>query len=267
MIAADALDYAARGLAVFPCIYRTKEPATRRGFYDATTNPATIRRWFGGSHQYNLAVRTGLASGAWILDVDNEDSLHRLEQRHGPLPPTMRSRGRRGAHLWWRAHVPVQCSAGRVAAGIDVRGENGYLVVPPSIHPSGVMYRWLNCESLATAPDWLLALTRKPPPAPVRLPPRTHNGPSGAYGAAALGREIEALAGTAPGGRNHALNRASFALHQLVAGGELDRIDVERALIGATAANGLLADDGQRQVLATIRSGARAGLAHPRSRP
>jgi Bifunctional DNA primase/polymerase, N-terminal len=43
---ADALDYAAQGRAVFPCRPGTKEPATRRGFKDATTNPATIRRWW-----------------------------------------------------------------------------------------------------------------------------------------------------------------------------------------------------------------------------
>ena len=55
-----ALALAATGLAVFPAAYRTKWPATDRGFYDATTNPATIKRWFGGNFKRNLAVRTGL---------------------------------------------------------------------------------------------------------------------------------------------------------------------------------------------------------------
>ena len=89
-----ALHYASHGLAVFPCIARSKEPAVRRGFYSATTNPAMIRRWFGGGHDYNVAVRTGLASGAWVLDIDEggAESLRALEHQHGALPPTLTSR-------------------------------------------------------------------------------------------------------------------------------------------------------------------------------
>jgi hypothetical protein len=94
-----------------------------------------------------------------------------------------------------------------------------------------------------------------------------HHGLPGAYGAAALEGEIKVLANTAPGGRNNALNRASFLLHQLVAGGELDGADVERGLLAAAGSNGLIAEDGLRQVMATIASGRRAGLQTPRSRP
>jgi hypothetical protein len=188
---AAALDYAALGFAVFPCKHGSKEPATRRGFYEASTNPATIRRWFGGSHEYNIAVCTGLASGCWVLDVDDISSLQSLEDQYGPLPTTRKSQGSRGLHLWWRATAPIPGSVGRVADGIDVQGELKYVVVPPSIHPSGVAYRWLSTESLAVAPDWLVSLTRKPAPAPIILPARTHNRPPAAYGAAALEREIE----------------------------------------------------------------------------
>jgi hypothetical protein len=263
-----ALDYAALGFSVFPCRFRTKQPATRRGFYDATTNPATIRRWFGGAQPYNIAIRTGIASGVWILDVDDVASLQVLEGRHGPLPETRQSQSSRGLHFWWRANSPVQGSASRVAPHVDVRGEDGYIIAPPSVHPDGPIYRWLSIGGLATAPGWLVELTRKPAPAPIKLPPRTHNGPPGAYGAAALEREIDELAAAPRGCRNHALNKASFCLHQLVAGGELDGADVERELLAAAATNGLLADpqDGPASVLRTIRSGARAGLQNPRSR-
>ena len=54
-----ALALASQGFRVFPCIWCKKEPATGRGFYDSTTNLATIRRWFGGGFKRNLAVRTG----------------------------------------------------------------------------------------------------------------------------------------------------------------------------------------------------------------
>ena len=84
---------------------------------------------------------------------------------------------------------------------------------------------------------------------------------------AALDREIKALANAAPGGRNHALNRASFSLHQLVAGAELDAGVVRHRLIDASTANRLVADDRLPSVLATIKSGMCAGLQHPRTRP
>jgi hypothetical protein len=87
-----ALSLAAEGCSIFPCFYGTKEPAIRRGFYSASTNPATIRRWFGGTVNYNLAVRTGMASGIWVLDIDRrhggDKSLAELEREQGALPPT-----------------------------------------------------------------------------------------------------------------------------------------------------------------------------------
>jgi hypothetical protein len=183
-----ALDYAAAGLAVFPCSFRTKVPAgliARHGCYSATTNPETIRRWFGGTVEYNIAIRTGLASHAWVLDADDRHggfaSLDELEQRHGPLPPTRQVRTADGLHFWWKATGPIQCSDDRVAQGLGAKGDGGYAIVPPSVHPDGPTYTWVNDEPLVPAPDWLIKLTRKPPPTPITLPPRTHNGPPGAY--------------------------------------------------------------------------------------
>ena len=60
-----ALDYAARGLAVFPVLPMSKAPACRRGFKDATTNPATIRRWWLAQTDYNIGIATGLMSRAF----------------------------------------------------------------------------------------------------------------------------------------------------------------------------------------------------------
>ena len=69
----------------------------------------------------------------------------------------------------------------------------------------------------------------------------------------------QCLAATAPGARNHALNRAPFGCSQFVAGGELETIQVIELLIDACHRNGLIKDDGGRSVMATIRSGCRAG--------
>jgi hypothetical protein len=156
-----------------------------------------------------------------------------------------------------------------------VRADGGYVVAPPSIHPSGSSYTWITPPKgePAEAPEWLVTLARRKwtssiserAAASIRSP-TGGPGSTGAYGWAALEREIEELAAAAPGGRNTALNRTSFRLFQLVAGGELDGRDVADRLLDACHRNGLLKDDGLRSVIATIDSGSKAGLAHPRSR-
>ena len=272
---AAALDYAARGFRVFPCWPRSKEPATKHGFKDATTNPATIRRYWLAQSDYNVAIATGIVSGVWVLDTDGAvgaETLRDLEARHGPIPPTRRSLSSRGPHLWFLADGPIQSSAGRVGLGIDVRGDGGYVLAPPSVHPDGHVYRLVNDAPIATAPEWLVSLTRKRPitisERAVAIMRSPHRGSPDAYGKAALEAEITALANTPPGARNHALNRASFSLHQLVAGGELEESEVINRLIEASFANGSMTDpnDGPASVKRTIESGRRAGLQHPRSR-
>jgi hypothetical protein len=269
----QALKYAARGISVFPSWPATKEPACRHGFKDATTNPATIRRWWVANESYNIAIATGIVSRVWVLDVDSAfgaAALVDLEAEHGPLPATLTSVTASGCHLWFQCSSPILSSVGRIAIGLDVRGDGGYVIAPPSVHPDGPRYRWNNNKSLAVAPDWLIALTRKHPTLSERaLASLPHKSSSpGAYGRAALEREIAELANTPPGSRNRALNRASFRLHQLVAGGELNADEVHARLIAAAIANGLLTDphDGPRSVERTIASGARAGLSQPRKR-
>jgi hypothetical protein len=264
-----ALALAAEGIAVFPLKYAAKEPeAHSRGFYDATTNPATIRRWFGGKFKRNLGARTGQASGVWVLDEDELGALAALAEKHGPLPATRESTTGRGRHLWFKTTalpIPSRQGKGRIWPGIDIKAEGGYVVAPPSIHPDGPVYRLVNDEPIAEAPSWLLMLARKPKPSEPTVQsnaPRPSSERSGAYGAAALRAEIEILANTPEGGRNHQLNRSAFSSFQLVAGGELKEGDVTEALIKACEKNGLLDEDGLRAVMATIRSGAR-----PRSRP
>jgi Bifunctional DNA primase/polymerase, N-terminal len=271
---AAALDYAGRnGWSVFPLWPRSKKPACRRGYKDATTNPATIRRWWL-AQDYNIGIATGLTSGVWVFDVDGATgaaTLGDLETKNGNLPATLISVTSAGPHFWFRATGEIQLSAGRVGDGCDVRAEDGYVLAPPSVHPDGPVYRWGNDAPIAAAPDWLIQLTRKRPTiseraiATMRVSLQ-HCAAPGAYGRAALQYEITALASTPNGQRNHALNRAAFSLFQLVASGELDESEVINQLIEASFANGLMSDDGPTSVKRTIASGRRAGLQHPRDR-
>lgn len=84
-----ALAYAGRGIPVFRLRPGTKEPFHgSRGFYDATTDPKTIRRWWRESPSANIGIPTGRVSGVLALDVDRPAGLDALEAEHGELPAT-----------------------------------------------------------------------------------------------------------------------------------------------------------------------------------
>jgi Bifunctional DNA primase/polymerase, N-terminal/Primase C terminal 1 (PriCT-1) len=163
-----ALALARRGMAVFPCLPGRKEPATVHGCKDATTDAGTIEQWWRERPDANLAVATGVASNIFVLDIDGLDAeagLNQLEKEHGSLPPSVESITARGRHVWFRypTDVLVPNSAGKIAPGCDIRGNGGYVLAPPSIHPSGRRYEWsVDCSALAPAPEWLLDKVSRP---------------------------------------------------------------------------------------------------------
>lgn len=158
-----AVTLAKKGMAVFPCRACDKRPATANGLKDATTDLETIRAWWEQDARFNIAIATGAASNAFVIDIDGVDAeleLRKLEAEHGALPETVEAITKRGRHLYFKMpDVPVRNSASRIAPGIDVRGDGGYVLVPPSIHPSGRAYCWSvdSAGKIAAAPDWLLA--------------------------------------------------------------------------------------------------------------
>ena len=163
-----ALTLARRGNAIFPCLPYDKRPATRRGFKDATTDLDTIRDWWRREPLFNVAVATGAISGFFAIDVDGlnaEAELRKLERELGEFPSTVEVITARGRHLYFKMpNSPVPSSAGKIAVGVDVRGDGGYVLVPHSIHPSGRLYAWSvdTSSTIATAPDWLLARVTTP---------------------------------------------------------------------------------------------------------
>jgi hypothetical protein len=165
-----ALAFARRGLRIFPCRPRAKEPACAAGCNEATTDPGTIERWWREEPDYNIGIATGAASGVFVVDLDGVDAeaeLRRLEAQHGALPASVESITARGRHIFLLYPDPparVRNSAKKIAPDIDVRGDGGYVVAPPSIHPSGHAYCWSvdSARTFAAAPDWLLTLIAEP---------------------------------------------------------------------------------------------------------
>jgi hypothetical protein len=159
-----AIAYATRGFAVFPCVPRGKVPATCHGCRDATKDVAQIAGQWRENPNYNVAVATGPISGVFVLDVDGADaeaSLRKLEERYEVLPETVESITPRCRHLFFKCgNSAVRNSAGGLAPGLDIRGDGGYVVLPPSMHPSGRRYIWSvdSADHFAEAPTWLCYL-------------------------------------------------------------------------------------------------------------
>lgn len=172
-----ALAYAACGWPVLPLEPRGKRPLgtlVPHGCKAATTAAATIREWWARHPDANVGVATGAAGGFDALDVDGDEgaaSLAALERAHGRLPTTPEAlTGGGGRHLLF-AHAEGLRNAVRFAPGLDVRTDGGYIVAPPSVHPSGRAYAWdvtLDPADVPPAPwpAWLATRIAAPRVAP-----------------------------------------------------------------------------------------------------
>ena len=109
------------------------------GFKDATTDEATVKRWWRRHPRAGIAVATGTASGLLVIDIDKRDdrdglrALNLLEADLGELPPTKTSRTPSGGfHLFFKHVDGIKSSTGKLGTGIDVKADGGYVIVPPS---------------------------------------------------------------------------------------------------------------------------------------
>lgn len=133
-----ALNLARRGFRVFPLEPNSKTPAIMGWPKKATTDEAAIRRWWtdpvlGWPQAYGVGVATGQGLVVVDLDVkhDGELALQLLEGANEDLPATLRVRTPSGGlHLYFRSDAGLRNSASRIAPGIDIRGDGGFVVGP-----------------------------------------------------------------------------------------------------------------------------------------
>ena len=136
-LAEAALDYAVHGWPVLPVKPKGKTPQSLHGVKDATTDEDAIREWWARWPDANIGIACG-TPGPTVLDVDQptlaRPVLDRLEPLHAPTCATAR-----GRHLYFRGE-----SRGTVSFGYgELRGQGSYVIAPPSVHPSGKDYVWL----------------------------------------------------------------------------------------------------------------------------
>jgi Bifunctional DNA primase/polymerase, N-terminal len=238
------------------CDRAGKHPRIAGGVWQATTEPAVVRRWWRRWPAANLALRTGVRFD--VADVDGQSGVEALRAILTNATPALGAGplARTGGGGWHLLFAPTGYgSPKRMLPGVDWRGRGGYVLVAPSGHPSGRRYRWVRPLTLALpqAPAALRALLA-PPPRPAPRPPGAAVATiGGGYGPAALAAESARVRATPPGGkgrqgRNDALNRAAFKLGQLVQAGVLDADLVRAELLDAAATAGLEAARAARTI-------------------
>ena len=181
-----ALEYAGNGWAVFPvhgiepagscdckrtdCTSPGKHPCVAGGFKSAAQDQQQIEQWWQKDSTSNIGIRTGEESGIVVLDIDERsggcDSLLKLQEKYDELPPSvMVVTGGGGAHIYFKHpgfKVKSRSQAfGSEYPGLDIKGDGGYVVAPPSNHASGKCYKWNHQGDLPDIPDWLLPLIKE----------------------------------------------------------------------------------------------------------
>ncbi|NBV20344.1 MAG: hypothetical protein EBS11_27750, partial [Janthinobacterium sp.] len=263
---------AALGIPCFPC-GADKRPVIATGFKAASKDPAQIRAAFDRPGAELIGVPTGAASGWVVIDIDirsDRDGSDWLRENAEALPPTRTHKTRSGGlHLIFLVPegVEIRNSASRVAPGVDVRGEGGYVIVPPS--PG---YSLADPTEPAEMPRWLIRACmpperEQPPPAAPQVA-REHGGTR--YGLAALADECNAIRRAPFGQQETTLNAAGLKVGALVAGGEIEEGIAVAELLAAGRSMG--SESGREawqpdEVEAKVRRAFKDGRNRPRKAP
>lgn len=169
--AAAAERYLAKGWSVVPLRPHDKRPLIHwEHLQNERPSEDDIAEWFRRWPDANIGIVTGEISNLIVLDVDpkhgGDAALERLERKFRPLSATVEvTTGGGGRHLYFAHPGGLTRNRAGLAQGIDLRGDGGYIVAPPSIHPSGRPYEWVPGRApdeitLAPLPRWLLVPIR-----------------------------------------------------------------------------------------------------------
>ena len=165
-----ATDYARRGWPVFPCNPINKHPLTKHGFKDASTDPEQIKQWWTKWPLAMIGVPMGAASGVVAIDPDapkddnDQDGRKNwalLLAQHGGIYTHTHLTPGEGKHVLFRydPERPLSNSEGGLEGkNINVRGDGGYIIVPPSQRGDGKRYDiadTLDFFNFAPIPEWL----------------------------------------------------------------------------------------------------------------
>lgn len=216
------------------CTSPGKHPVLRDGSHGASSDAATVRKWFDREKEPNVGIATGPESGLYIIDLDGADAIRVWSELTDgkAAPDSWIVRTGTGQHHYFSSTDPLPNSASRIAPGVDSRGLGGYVVAPPSLHRTLRRYEWFarNGDRPPALPPYIVDLVKPPEQATPAAAPRVRVGESTPYAAGVLRHSLERVAAAPEGARNDTLTREAFLLGQWIGGGELDPVGIVQAL-------------------------------------
>ena len=251
-VLATALTLAERGWHVFPC-RDDKAPACPGGFKAATKNPDAIRNLFAVHRGALIGIATGEASSLSVIDLDHHTHPEANEwwnRNNRRLSETLTIGSRSGGtHLYFQHISGLRCSASKIAPGVDIRADGGYIVWWPRFGGSVRLD-----APLAPWPVWLAPGGGRAAPEVMQQVPAVEElladpAEANAWAArAAVGGAWRAVSEAPPGTRNAALNRQAYSLGKRVRAGELLPEPTQKFLAEAAKTAGLPAREAARTI-------------------
>lgn len=253
-----ALRLAANGVPCFPC-GPSKAPACPAGHKASTRDAIALAALWRAHPGILIGVPTGAASGFDVLDVDPRHGGHMWEAEHRDRLPATRIHATRsdGRHYLFRHAAGVRCSGSKIAPGVDVRADGGYVIWWPAAG--------LDVQCHAEAADWpaWLLQTLRPPPAATVVAPAPRLATGGAGGVEPMIRRALLRVETArPGERHHHLRDAALTLGGLIGQAGVSQAAATQTLLDAVRRAGGDAVN-ERNALGTIAWGLTTGAASP----
>lgn len=177
--------YVSQGLSVIPLTTREKKPLRPWSEYQKRiATAAELKEWFPLGTKLNIGIVTGELSGVNVIDFDTIEAYKEAMDREAVFAPLVKTA--KGFHLFCKATPGANNFHSRSdLKKVDFRGEGGYVVAPPSVHPSGVQYQWVQASDCLTPP---------------KLPSWVLDGPQ-----KGKSQTQQLLDGVSEGGRNNAL--------------------------------------------------------------
>lgn len=227
----------------FPCNAK-KKPTTPHGYKDAALPTHGLATLWASYPGVLIGVPTGPASGLAVLDVDGRNGGRDWWLANKTRLSTTRLHRTRsgGLHVLFKHRPGLRNSAGKIAPGIDVRADGGYVIwwaahgFPVADHP------------LADWPDWLTP----PEPKPAPVAPRPRDG--GPATLAAIEGLVRTVATAPPGQRNAMTFWAACRMGENVGDGKISAGLARELLLEAAGRAGLPMAEAGRTIDSAMRS-------------
>ena len=267
-----AISYKSLGISVFPMISKTKKPLVKwKKYQSELPTDDQLQMWFKDGLERGIGCATGKIV---VIDCDSEEAIVFAEKKG--MPTTVCSLTRRGRHYFYKVPdnmiipcIPQSKFCGGV--GIDIKGMGGLVVMPPSVHTTGFVYKWINGPTelpMMSCPEWIIdevskhktQKTSKTEREKKEVKIETRSGTTN-YGNKALTDECSSIMNSTVGNRNHQLNSSSFKIATLVSAGEINKDEAITALEVSGENAGLELGE----IKKTISSAFDAGMSNPRT--